>query len=208
MKHVGLLVSTLFLWLTGAATLCAQTSAPKQPLVLTVEMAGQQYCAVNVELTSLRMKLKLRYTNVGRQKLILYKGHDLFYQIKIRSLKTGTNPYEVTLLNSRYFDEQPEPIDVSAPSSVFVILVPGATYEREIESSIGVTGHWANRGDSAVIDGEHALQLTVSTWYKSKSLAQKLRQQWERKGLLWFDSITSTPILLTVTRAHRAVSCR
>lgn len=209
MRHIGLLSGILFLWLNGTAVFCAQTNIQKQPIVLTVEITSQQYCAVTSDLSSLQMKLKLRYTNVGHQKLILYKGHDLFYQIKIRSLNTGmVKPYEVTFLNSRYFDEQPELIEQPSPSNVFVILAPGASYERELVSGIGVAAQETNRGNSVLVDGAYTLQLTVSTWYKSKSLAQKLRQRWERKGLLWFETITSAPIHFTVTRSNGVVSCR
>jgi hypothetical protein len=209
MRLSRLLGSIFFLWLNGAAVFAAQINIPKQQLVLTVEITGQQYCTINPDSGSLQMKLKLQYTNVGHQKLILYKGHDLFYQIKIRSLSTGTmKPYDVTLLNSRYFDEQPEPIEQPTPSRVFVILAPGTTYEREIVSGIGIASQEAKRGNSMLIDGEHTLQLTVSTWYKSKSLAQKLRQQWERKGLLWFESVVSTPIHFTVTWANAVAPCK
>jgi len=209
MRHTRLLGITFFLWMNCANAFGTQTSIPKQPLALTVEIASLQYCTVNSDLTSLQMKLKLRYTNVGQQKLILYKGHDLFYQIKIRSLSAGTmKPSEVTFLNSRYFDEQPEPIEQPSPSRVFVILAPGATYEREIVSGMAVAGKEAYRGNSVLIDGDYTLQLTVSTWYKSKSLAQKLRQLWEQKGLLWFESVTSTPIHFTATKVNRAAPCK
>jgi hypothetical protein len=209
MGYTRLFGSVFFLWLNFAAALGAQTNRPTQPLVLTVEIMTQQYCTINSDLSSLRMRLKLRYTNVGKQKVILYKGHDLFYQTRIRSLSTGAvEPYEVTFLNSRYFDEEPEPIDRPSPGKVFVILAPGATYEREVLSDVGVAARVARRGNSVIADGEHTLQLTVSTWYKSKALAQKLGQQWERKGLLWFEPVTSMPLRFTVLRSNTLAPCK
>src|SRR6267143_3475658 len=116
----------------------AQPRAPK-PLELTVEIVSQNYCAVNQDSESLELKLKLRFRNVGSQKLILYKGHDLFYQTKIRSAAGNpSGPYEVWVVNSRYFDEEVEAIDQASPSKVFVTLSPGAVYLSEIQIGVGV----------------------------------------------------------------------
>jgi hypothetical protein len=75
------------------------------------------------------MRLRLRYTNVGNQKLILYKGHDFFFQTKIRSA-TGNDlgpydagPYEVWFVNSRYYDEEFEPIDQPSPGEGLSLFV-------------------------------------------------------------------------------------
>ncbi|HVS82793.1 MAG TPA: hypothetical protein VHE60_13770 [Pyrinomonadaceae bacterium] len=154
------------------------------------------------------MNLRLRYTNVGNQKLILYKGHDLFYQTRIRSASSGTQAYEVLFLNSRYFDEEFESIDQALPGKVFVSLSPGAVYERKLMVGIAVVSEGVERGDSTIRAGDHTLQLIVSTWYKTRSLAEKLRQQWERKGLLWFDPLVSAPIRFTVQRPGALPLCR
>jgi hypothetical protein len=80
---------------------------PRKPLEWTVDIISQGYCAVNRDSSSLEMKLKLRFQNIGSQKLILYKGHDLFYQTKIRSGPGNPwGPYGVWVVNSRYFDQE------------------------------------------------------------------------------------------------------
>src|SRR5260370_40433986 len=180
------------LWLNSAV---GQVKPSKPPLELTVEVVAQNYCAASSSAAELQMNLRLRYTNVGNERLILYKGHDLFYQTKIRSKPGGEyKPYEVVFLNARYFDEEHESIDQSAPSKVFVVLSPGGAFTREMTVGIGVVNDEASRGNFAVPPGSHTLQLIVSTWYKSRPLAQRLRQQWQRKGLLWFDPLSSAPL--------------
>ena len=157
---------------------------------------------------SLEMNLRLRYRNVGNQKLILYKGHDLFYQTRIRSaLSSDAKPYEVLFLNSRYFDEEFEPIEQASPGKVFVILPPGAVYERELMVGIAVVSDKVERGTNAITVGDHTLQLIVSTWYKSRPLAQKLRHQWEHKGLLWFDPLVTAPIRFVSQRPGSLEPC-
>ena len=192
----------------SSATLDAQVKPPKPPLELTAEITSQNYCATNSDAIALEMNLRLRYTNVGNQKLILYKGHDLFYQTRIRSASSAAQPYEVLFLNSRYFDEEFESIDQALPGKVFVSLSPGAVYERRLALGTAVVSEGVARADSTIRVGDHTLQMIVSTWYKTRSLAQKLRQQWERKGLLWFDPLVSAPIHFLAARPPSLAPCK
>jgi hypothetical protein len=205
----------IFLWLPLSchANLIGGQVKPQtpSPLVLRTKILSYRYCRVNPNLGNLELRVQLQFTNVGDQKLILYKGHDLFYQTKFRRVATGGatgDAYEVTILNSRYFDEQPEKIDQPTPGKVFVILQPGATFETEMTVGVGVVGSGVNRGNHALREGEHSLQLIVSTWYKSKSLAQKMREQWQRKGLLWFEPVISTPVNFMVENPESQFTCR
>jgi hypothetical protein len=182
---------------------------PRKPLELTVDIISQSYCAVNQDSASLEMKLKLRFQNIGNQKLILYKGHDFFYQTKIRSAPGKPSaPYEVWVVNSRYFDQEVEAIDRTSPGKVFVTLAPGAVYSTEIMIGVGVVTEKIDRGDSAIRDGDHTLQLIASTWYQSRAMAQKLRQEWQRKGLLWSDPLDSRPIHFLAQRPRGLAPCK
>src|SRR5215831_18578586 len=97
-----------------------QVKPTKPQLELTVELLSQKYCVASPSAFELEMNVRLRYANVGKEKLILYKGHDLFYQTKIRNAPGGDGkPYEVVFLNARYFDEEPESIEQLDPSKVF-----------------------------------------------------------------------------------------
>jgi hypothetical protein len=181
--------------LSLTATISAQPKSLKPPLELTAEIVSQNYCAVTSDSAALEIKLRLRYRNTGSQRIILYKGHDLFFQSRIRSApENPAGPYEVWLVHSRYFDEEVEPIDQSSPGRVFLSLPPGGVYQREIMIGAGVVNDKVARGDSSINAGDHTLQIIVSTWYKSRSLAQKLREEWQSKGLLWAESLASTPI--------------
>lgn len=202
-----LLVVTAIVWLSPA-TFNAQVKPSKPPLELTAEIISQNYCATSSDSVALEMNLKLRYQNVGRQKLILYKGHDLFYQTRIRSASSGARPYEVLFLNSRYFDEEIEAIDQAVPGKVFTTLAPGAVYERRLAVGIPVVSAGVDRGNSAITNGDHTLQLIISTWYKTRKLAETLRQEWERRGLLWFDPVVSAPIRFRVERLQSPALCK
>lgn len=202
-------LAILFLSLSPIATISAQPKPPNKPLELTAEIVSQNYCAVNSDSAALEMKLKLRYRNIGSQKIILYKGHDFFYQTRIRNAPGNVaGPYEVWVVNSRYFDEEVEPIDQTSPGKVFLSLAPGALYTREIMIGVGLVNEKVERGDSSINAGDHTLQLNVSTWYKSRSLAQKLRQEWQGKGLLWSEPLVSAPIHFVAQRPRLTAPCR
>jgi hypothetical protein len=197
------------LWLGLANTLSAQPKSPKPPLELSADITSQNYCAVTSDSAALEMKVRLRYRNIGSQKVILYRGHDLFYQTRIRSAPRNlAGPYEVWVVNSRYFDEEFEAIDQPSPGKVFLTLSPGAVYTREIIIGVGVVNDKDARGDSAILAGDHTLQLIASNWYKSRSLAQKLRQDWQKKGMLWSDPLVTIPIHFIAQRPRLLVPCK
>ena len=105
------------------------------------------------------------------------------------------------------------PAGTSKPNSGhhhLLIDTPLPPLDREIPSDLNHLhfGRAQTETDITLAPGDHTLQLSVSTWYKSRSLAQKLRQQWQRKGLLWFDPLASTPIRFTARRPEVIAPCR
>jgi hypothetical protein len=199
----------LFLALFVIACSAQSASAQSQKqLELTTEIVEQSYCSIGQK-TSLQLRLKLRYTNVSSQRLIVYRGHDLFFQTKIRPENPpATASSDVLLLNMRYFDEELERIDARSPSRVFVKLAPGASFERELMTGVGVADNSAAPSENTVLPGAQVLQLIVSTWYQSPKLADKLRQQWQREGLLWSQPLYSVPLKLTIEKPPTIPPCR
>ena len=189
-----------------AVTLSAQS--PK-PLQLTAEVIERRYCSINPDKITLQLKLRVRYSNLGSDRLIIYQGHDLFYQIKVRNeASPGTQPYEVLLLNMHYFDEEFERIDASSPGKVFEKLAPKEFFERQLITGLGVTDHDKDRSSTTVKPGQHTLHVIVSTWYQTPQLAEKLRQQWQRKGVLWTQPLSSVPVSLVIEKPAAAPPCR
>jgi hypothetical protein len=203
------LLAIVLFWLIVPAPVAAQQPRSPKPLELTAEIVSQSYCSVNADASSLELKLKLRYQNVSKQKIILYNGHDLFYQTKIRSVAgSPASPYEVWVVNSRYFDEEPEAIDQPSPGKVFVTLAPGAVHLREIMIGVEVVTEKVDRGESSIRVGDHTLLLIASNWYQSRAMAQKLRLEWQKKGLLWSEPLDSRPIHFLAQRPTPLAPCK
>ena len=197
-----ILLSQIFL----PSPLAAQSP---RPLQLTGEVIEQRYCSIKPDKITLQLKLRVRYSNLGAERLIIYQGHDLFYQIKVRSdAASGAQPYEVLLLNMHYFDEEFERIDASSPGKVFEKLAPKEVFERELITGLGVTDHDKDRSSTAVKPGRHTVHVIVSTWYQTPQLAVKLREQWQRKGVLWTQPLTSVPVSLVIEKPSAAPPCR
>jgi hypothetical protein len=181
----------------------------QKPLQLTAEVIEQRYCSTKPDKITLQLKLRVRYSNLGAERLIIYQGHDLFYQIKVRSdAATETRPYEVLLLNMHYFDEELERIDASSPGKVFEKLAPKEVFERQLITGLGVTDHDKDRSSTTVKPGLHTVHVIVSTWYQTPQLAVKLREQWQRKGVLWTQPLTSVPVSLVIEKPAAAPPCR
>lgn len=210
MKTLSVPTALLLLLFNCSAAFGTQSSTQSPPLQLTTTVISHRYCGVGTDVDALQLNLRLRYTNTGRQKLILYKGHNLFYQITVsrNAAEAATRKYELFATSALYFDEEPEVIERSTPGRVFVILSPGDTYETERAITIPVIRESIAQVDGAVAPGEHVLQLIVSTWYESKNLAEKLRQRWQRSGYLWSDGIFSVPMKFSVEKQHSVVTCQ
>ena len=198
------------LLLIGSIGVPAQTDSQRPQLVISAELLSQQYCANSPGMTTMQMRLRLRYTNAGAQKIILYRGDDLFYQAKIRAVKVevGARPYEIAVLNARYLEVENEPVEQPSPNKLFIILQPGASYETETTVGVGLVPPSATRDRHAIFEGEHTLQLVVSTWYRSPALAAKLRGQWQRKGFLWSLPVATAPIIFRAERPESPPPCK
>jgi len=184
---------------------CTRAAEPddQHPLQLTAEVVGSRYCAgdrVNI----LQLTVRLRYQNVGSQKLLVYRGKNLFYQTRIRG--GAEKPYEVVVTNSRYNDAEAETLGERKPGSAFVTLRPGATYETEIVVGVGVAR--GARGANTILQGEHTLQVITSSWYESRKLAEELRERWRGAGLLWIDPVAARPLNFAVGSEAPAAACR
>jgi hypothetical protein len=202
------LVSVAVILLSQIVLLSPLAAQSPKPLQLTAEVIEQRYCSMNHKIT-LQLKLRVRYSNFGAERLIIYQGHDLFYQIKVRSdAASGAQAYEVLLLNMHYFDEEFERIDASSPGKVFEKLAPQEVFERELITGLGVEDHDKDRSSTAVKPGRHTVQVIVSTWYQTPQLAVKLREQWQRKGVLWTQPLTSVPVSLVIEKPATAPPCR
>ncbi|HEX8846399.1 MAG TPA: hypothetical protein VF791_17260 [Pyrinomonadaceae bacterium] len=206
MKH--LFATALFAALVISSG--AMCFGQERGLELNASVVGQQSCSVNSSMDALQLTVRLRYTNAGNQKLILYKGNRIFYQVFISRSReeAAARRYEMRATHARYDDAHPERIEGASPSSVFTVLPPGASYEATQVLLIPVARVGAGRVNVSIPTGEHVLYLQVSTWYESKKLAEDLRRRWNARGLLWTEPVASNAVGIVVDNRQPTAVCR
>jgi hypothetical protein len=189
---------------------CPAVFGQESGLRLSVSVAGQRRCALGESVDALELTLQLKYANAGSRKLILYKGNRLFYQIFISRAVEGSaaRRSELRATHARYFDEQPEKIVGPSPGSAFVILSQGASYETRQVVSVPVARAGDGLYNVAIAAGEHLLNVTASTWYESKKLAEDLRERWRSRGFLWTDPVVSNSIAFAVEQNRAPIVCQ
>jgi hypothetical protein len=187
-----------------------QGSAPDRPLELSASIINQSYCLGGAGVDFLHLKIQLRFTNVGNQKLILYKGNNLFFAVLIKPNQdqAGAARYEMKTTASRFIQLTPEDVDRPAPNRDFVFLSPHESFGTIIDVSLPVAREASKRSRGSINNGEHLLQITASTWYESTKLGEQLRERWQRKGRLWLDPVASAPVRLNSDKPDSPPRCQ
>ncbi len=178
-------------------------ASEKPEVQLTTEIVSRRYCKGDSELDALGLNLKLRFENTGSQPIILYKSSDQIVQQIIRNID-GSDEVNSTLswLTSGNWN-----VNESSLGKSFVVLPPNKIYETQTTAGVFVTRENVGKIAGAVGSGEHLLQIRVATWYGSQELADGLQQSWKQSGVLWTNSILSSPMKFKVDAKRKAARC-
>jgi hypothetical protein len=192
----------------GSAKIATRSSANPQ-LQLVTEVIKETYCeGPDPELLTLRLLLRLSFTNVGGQKLILERGGKSVPVIRISKTAEDTiaGRFETTINNYIITSNSKAPnVPKRPPLSGFAILASGQSYETSVEISIPVPR--ADPLPTIINSGSHYLQVGVWTWDESQSAAGARRKTWQAEGFLWSESVFSKPMLFTVHPQPKPVDC-
>jgi hypothetical protein len=198
--------------LLAAASLAPgrQRGAQGGPLELSSSINNQRYCVGDAGVDFLHLKLRLRFTNTGNQKLLLYKGNNLFFAVWVKPNQAGQagGRFEMKTTASRFLKLTPEDVDREAPNRDFVFLSPQERFETSIDVTLPVVREEGKRSRGSINAGEHLLQITASTWYENMKLGETLRERWQRKGLLWLDPLGSMPVRFSSVAPSGAERCQ
>lgn len=179
-------------------------------LRLSVKIIRRSYCRGDFELDGVNFDGTFTFTNTGAQTLILYKGSG-----RIARVMAGRNVEDLALgrfeLNSS-LESMSTPFNRddfkgSAPNSYFVKLPPGGSYV--VSKGFGV---FAVRGDKrkiggALLSGEYAVQVEVTTWPDRTDFAEELGKRWKSSGGLFYQLVTSSPVAVTIEKERRVKRC-
>jgi hypothetical protein len=166
------------------------------------------YCVGDNELDILLLKLRLTFTNKGQEPLILFKGSSPIDTIKIsRNVAEAlAQRYQANISQTQLTAGGKQCYRGAVPNKCFVILPPRGSYDLDTEVRILVVRRDVRQIGGAVMSGDHALQVNVSTWHETSKLAKNLRARWRRFGALWSQSLTSAPIVFSVSKQHQLLT--
>ena len=188
---------------------CFSVFASDEPEVkLTTEIVSQRYCKGDAELDAIDLNLKLRFENIGNQKIILYRNSEEIDQLIVRENRGEVaGDYEISSMVTWLMSGEWK-VGESDLNKTFIVLPPKGTYETQTSAArIFVSREGIDKIAGAVGNGEHFLQIRVSTWYGSRELADNLRNTWKQSGYLWTNSILSLPMKFKVDANRKVVRC-
>lgn len=165
---------------------------------LTTSIVKQEYSSND----RLSLVLRLTFTNVGDQNIILDKNSSLIERHMIsRNLKAAAAKKYVEdvspMISILYTDKTPE-------ISLFMILKPGESYSLETKFDLFIDDGTTDSEDS-LRAGDYFLQIRVRTWYYTRQLEAKFREELSQTGFLWVESIKSAPMPFKVEKKRHVI---
>lgn len=172
-------------------------------LQLNTDLIELRHCSGD----TLRFTLRLNFTNRGENTVILDKRSRAITQYMISSsLKNATKKkYKIEGHLLIGLDGAGMTMDSVPDESNFVVLRPAEVYSltRVLTSDISAGSY----NDGTSLRGLNFLQMVVLTWYYPRASNIKWHDQWQSKGYLWSDPITSIPMPFRVENKAPVVDC-
>lgn len=175
---------------------------------LTTSIRGQKYCRADEELDVLQFDLRLKFSNVGNQNIILYKYSDQASRVMVSRSPQDAAAVRFEINASFTLVTAPAPKNFKRPpfSRLFVILPPGASYQTRTKIGVLLVRGDAKPITGTVAAGEHVLLIEVPTWTGTQR-ANELRHRWARRGFLWSEPLISEPMPFKVEKERTVVDC-
>jgi hypothetical protein len=203
MKTIGFIATVLLL------TVPALSQTEGSPsLQLTTRITDQKYCDSGYpDMAMLRLSLRLTYTNVGVQPLILHKGSALMHYVLVSSNEQeARDKHYESNMHVGWVTAEAKLIEGARPGSEFVVLAPRESYA--VESGVNSIPIDLNSTTQFLKAGQHVFQGVTETWPGSEQQLERLKKQWANIGLLWDSNVRSEPMPLTIDKNPKLVECK
>jgi hypothetical protein len=176
-------------------------------LALTTSLISKRFCFGDGEVSTMQMKLRLRYKNTSRQPIILYKGSDLVPSLTVsRNLNDAlSDKHELSLSFTTWVLR--ESAISERLNDQFQVLRSQASFVTESEVAIPFTTVRREPAPGTIALGSHVLQVRVSTWPDSLQRAKELRSRWSRYGYLWYETIEAAPMEFNIEAEPKYENC-
>lgn len=181
------------------------------PLRLTIKIVALRYCKELGSDTSdnLKIRLLLRYTNCGSGPLILYKHQNTVFRemISRSTLDAAAHKYAWDFSLTQVTGGRDSTIDSPIPGSSFAVMRPTQFFDSEEEITVFVRRGRTDNESDCLLPDDYFLQVGVSTWPETASLAEHLSKRWQSIGALWFHDLTSEPVQFKIEKNRKVLDC-
>ena len=197
-------IATVFLMLLPALS---QTDG-KPSLRLTTRIIDHKYCDSGYPDTAmLRLSLRLTYTNLSQQPLILYKGSALMHYVMVSSNEQeARDKHYETNMHVGWVTDETKLTEGARPGSEFVVLAPSESYA--VDGGLVSVPIDLNSTTSFLKAGEHVFQGVTETWPGNEKQFDRMRKKWANIGPLFGSNVRSEPMPLTVDKNPKLVDCK
>lgn len=180
----------------------SQRVESRPQLELTTTVMNKFSCSSDL----FTLRLRFTFKNTGSEPVILDKASFITRSLVSTSMKAAAAQKYITEIKSDAYGVLPlRPNDLSK----FAILKPGEVYELESDQtreSFLMSDNEENRQDR-LLPGSYFLQVEVGTWTYLEN-ARNFQKRWRDQGYLWFEGITSEPMLFTIEKDRSLTKCR
>jgi hypothetical protein len=185
-----------------------------QPLKITAEIMSQTYCPDDDNVYDAIFKLRMRFTNQTKTKLIVDKiiGHGV-YGIVIASdaknLSAGKNEYELNMEGATGHVPSETPGQFSSPAPYFSILAPGESVETMNDFWLVRLGsqHGSVGTRQSLQPGNHVLEVTLSTW-SYQANPEEISKRWKSSGDLVYKTVKTGPLAFQLPSDPQLDHCK
>lgn len=211
---IAFLTSWLFMIenddLRVSATDRTTTGASVPLLKLTTSLLTHRFCVGDSQVSMLRLRLRLRYTNVGEHPIILNKSSNVAPTVLVSRSVADTVAGNRELIYSVDFivAEEPGFAKTQRLLSSYVVLRRGEFFDTTSEVSVPFAVDDQRAPNGTITRGEHLLQIQVVTWWESLEVQQQLSSKWKHRGYLWHEVVQSEPMPFSIDPHINLENCR
>lgn len=182
----------------------SDSQSERVKLRLSTTIVNQRY-SLERGFRTLRLTLKLTYTNDGKLPILLDAKSNLIYRTMVSKSPTAAASRRYIYDQSFYFTDLNKAGmrgSSNPEEGAFITLQGGESFTVSENSEVVLTAGPKNAKEF-LSGGDYFLQVRVATWFYFAE-PNVYRERWSTKGYLWSNNVTSQPMRFSAQGNERS----
>lgn len=212
--HMAMFVMPLILANASTADKGSRYSHLQRNNEIRLEVVIEQldFCEGDQEVYTTHLKLKLRYTNLGAQKIILYRprkpiGITKAY-VASDNLALEEKRYQSVLEYDTFGLPKTAPSSKQPDAENFILLDAGNSFEIPATLAVPVRFDFHLQIPGTVSSGDHVISVEVADWPFSEEAGRSLGRAWANLGDLLYEPLISLPVYIRIPDKVQVRDCQ